>query len=203
MLSISFASGDPGWATIIQLTGLALTLITTAIAVHVARIASKIRNLDWIKAQNDAWNAYNALKLVDENIESFKAVDSLIMSRPAPDNLLDDYKIRAVLFSRMNIQERDFRALLYKLIRNYDGFYLVDEIRASVPNAARISSFLAGSGYDPMFVMFYRRVARAFAHNPALTTGDLDVFPILKSIRVDHAAGRTNDHLALLPGEAI
>lgn len=203
MLTITFGEPAFDWTFAVQTAGLALSLLTTFIAFQVWRVAGKIRNLDWIKVQNEAWNAYNALKLTSENEAHFRAVDNLVGGRDVPRGILESYPVRAVMFSRMNIMERDFRALLYKLVRNYDGFYLVNEIRESGQNARIIINFLVKSGYDPMFVMFYRRVAREFADKPRLTTMDVDAMTILQTVRRDNEHRRTNDHLEVPEGVPI
>jgi hypothetical protein len=206
-MHVSVSFGDAGgWdlATLSLIISIVTSLVGAVIAIQVYLIARNIRTLDWYRSQNDAWNAYNSQKL-GAHKQAFEAVDAITGGRvqthdqrAVNEALLDDPDVRAVMFQRMNILERDYKALALNLVDGADGHYLLNEVKRSGNNARLIINFMARGGYDPDYVMFFRRIARWFAGNPHASIRPREARAIICAIKRDRywALGHDDGEIA-------
>lgn len=187
------------------------SVAATVIAIRVWLVAKDIRTLDWYRSQNDAWNNYNAQKL-GPSAPAFEAIDALTRGsdRYGPTqtivcaDMLHDYAHKSVLFQRLNILERDFKAIALKLVDGADGHYVINEIKSHGANAWIIINFMIDMGYDPDFTMFYRRAACWFAktgHKERMS--NREARRLIKLVRRDRRRGSFDDYVRMEGPEGL
>lgn len=128
-----------------------------AIAVWLLRIANKFRQLEWIRQQNDSWNAYNQLRFSSGT--AFDEGEGALFSEKKMASLSTE--ALGIVHIRMNNMEKEVRGFLSGIIYDGDYEFLVRQILLMRPNMNEIIGFLERESYDTRFRFIVQQVMLA------------------------------------------